>query len=414
MVTLMVDSLVVAAAIVALSADNSGEISSKSEESNENQKDDSLEDKRDESYYLDLRGTLRKYFAIQTTQSDAKENVICSPVSALLPLGKLAMGAVGTSRRELLDAVGYRKSKLKRRFKKLISAMRYLPGVTLDVVSRLYVSKVVTLNKKFVRNAKDVFQSSVDTLDYNSPREAANRINSWVRKETNGMIDNIISPLGISSYTSLILINAIYFAGKWKLPFTKVELGSFHSPRGTKQVPMMTQSGLFKYTKSDILKAQIIEIPYTGDKASFVIVLPYTEKYGLEILLNELMDGPEILDAEMSRMRDVEIILTIPKFKVQTELDLKVSYEKLGLRSIFHASESKLSRILDDGVVYVSKAVQKAVIEVSEKGTEAAAASSVSITWTSLVKQIMFNADRPFLYYIVVDNQQLFAGIFNG
>ncbi|XP_072940643.1 antichymotrypsin-2-like [Epargyreus clarus] len=326
--------------------------------------------------FIALNGALRRSFALTAAIDSHEKNMICSPLSALLPLGKLALGAKGETLDELLLTIGVNKKwKLKSHFKPLIRDLMYLPGVKLDIASRIYISIYALLQSKFESRAKSIFNSSVEKADFGNPAVAAHDINTWVAKNTNGMIKELISASDITPDTSLLMVNAIYFSGKWKLPFERVQDGTFHSPSGDKTVPMMVSYSWYNYVRSKILGAQIIEIPYDGEKASFLIVLPY-KKNGLSSLLTQLKIAPELLDLEMGRMARLKVVLSMPKFKMESQLDLRKLFIKLGLTGIFKPRNSDMQDIVQDRTVFVSNAIQKAVIEVTENGTEAAAVSS--------------------------------------
>ncbi|KAL0840633.1 hypothetical protein ABMA28_015832 [Loxostege sticticalis] len=361
---------------------------------------------------FDLSGTVKSKFALHAALIDPSKNLICSPISALLPLGKLVFGTErGKVRNELLDAIGYTKKKVKRRLRSLISKLKYLPGVTLSIFSTLYISQSQQLRRKFIKTTMSVFKSTCEKLDFTRPAESASVINRKVSEATNGKITKIIGAGDISPSTSLILVNAIYFSGLWKKPFKDVSVGDFHSPTGVRKVPMMKRKGEYNYVRSETLRAQIIEIPYKGNKASFVIVLPFAQN-GLTLLLRQLKVAPNLLNQAMTGMTESTVLLTMPKFRIESELNLNVLYEHIGVRSIFLSDRSGLKRIVNNQKVFVSRAVQKAYIEVTEKGTEAAAATAVHLMMSAM--PVMFTADRPFLFFVKADKYQLFAGIYTG
>ncbi|XP_038210458.1 antichymotrypsin-2-like [Zerene cesonia] len=291
---------------------------------------------------LDMSGTLRKSFFLANAIENIYNNTICSPISALLPLGKLVLRAEGATSDELLTAIGAR---------------------------------------------------NIDKVE----------------AQTSNMIKNIISPNDISPDTSMILVNAVYFFGKWEEPFTKVQTGTFNTPNDVRRIHMMTKVAHFNYTDSESLDAKILKIPYNGGKASFLIVLPNT-KNGLPMLLSQLKLAPEILDSALGTLTNRNVHVTIPKFKIEGDIDLRLMYEQIGVKRIFNEYESELNGIVKEKTLFVSKAKQKAMIDVNEYGTEAAAASAIVASKLSYEKTMQFRADHPFLYFVLSDKQQLFAG----
>ncbi|XP_069354798.1 antichymotrypsin-2-like [Maniola hyperantus] len=357
---------------------------------------------------IDLRGNLLKTLFVFC--GHPAENSVCSPLSALMPLAKLALGAEGQTQEELIPALGVsRMSKIRNRFKPLLVELRYLPGGKLDIASRLYVSQTAHLHRPFVDQSRDIFGSSAVKLDFQNSTYAAEEINLWVSSQTNHMIKDIVAPFDISPTTSLVLVNAVYFSGRWKEPFDKVDNKTFYSPMGSITVPMMTRSGYYNYTTSDALSAEIIEIPYLGEKASFVIVLPTTQ-LGLSILLSQLKLAPELLDSAMASMHETNVDLNVPKFRIESTSNLRELYEVAGVKKIFDTKDSGLTKITRDGSVYVTSAKQKAFIDVHQFGSEAGASSSISMSKLSYQKPLRFNADHPFLFFILVKKEQLFSG----
>ncbi|XP_073951047.1 antichymotrypsin-2-like isoform X2 [Choristoneura fumiferana] len=363
---------------------------------------------------LNLKGTVRKHFLVDTALTNPSKSMICSPVSALLPLGKLAIGAQGKCLNELLSAIGIESlRKIRKEFKPLIRRLGSLSGVTLTILSKIFVSKEVELKSKFRRRAKKIFNSAVERVDFHDPTTAAKEINGWVRDKTHNKIPRIVLENEISPQTSLVLVNAVYFSGTWLNTFKKIKVDKFYAPSSVRSIPFLTREGYYNYSKSDDLDAQVVEIPYQGEQASFVVILP-NSRDGLPVLLHKLKVAPELLTGAVSHLRSADLILTIPKFKTETEIDLKVSYEKLGITEIFRTDKSGLDKIVKEKQnIHVSKAKQKAIIEVTEKGTEAAAASATHVALSAKLNRIIFRANHPFMYIIKFQNEQIFSGIFS-
>nr|XP_026485999.1 antichymotrypsin-2-like [Vanessa tameamea] len=326
---------------------------------------------------MDMNGTLRKSFFVHAALSEPKESTVCSPISALMPLGKLALGAEGHSLDELLSAIGVlKKSMISSHFKPLILELRYLPGVKLDIASKLYISINSRLHRAFSDQAKDIFDSSAEKIDFQYPTYAAEEINSWVSLQTNGLIKDIVSPIDVPPSTSLVLVNGVYFSVVNVIPDFNLRL---------------------------------VQIPYNGDKASLLLVLP-TSRTGLSVLLSQLKLAPELLDSALSRMELKNLQLIMPKFKIESQLNLNAMYLKVGVKKIFDNVDSGLTKIVRDESLHVTNAKQKAFIEVNEFGTEAAGSSVVNTMKFAYQKPSEFKADHPFLFLILVKGQQLFSG----
>ncbi|XP_050681499.1 alaserpin-like isoform X2 [Leptidea sinapis] len=360
--------------------------------------------------WIDISGNLRKSFALGYALDNFKKNTVSSPISALLAIGKVALAATDKNLEELLDAIGLKnRREIGPHFRPIIAALRFLPGVTLDIASRLYVDIKTHLQSKFDEEAKEIFHASVAKVNFETPVTTADTINNWVAEQTMNMIKEIVKSDDVSPDTSLILINAIYFLGKWKDPFVSVQASTFHTPTDVRRVSMMSITREFNYTDCKFLNAKLVMIPYVGGKTSFLIVVPNAIN-GLKVLLAQLKLAPELLNKAIDEMKPKKVDLAMPKFKIESKMDLRNMLEKVGVKRIFNKYESGLSGMVKDKKVFVSKATQKAIIEVNEFGTEAAAVSAVHIELLSLQLTEHVHADHPFLFYVLAHKHQLFVG----
>jgi len=242
------------------------------------------------------------------------------------------------------------------------------------------------------------------------------KINQWVAGVTRNVIKDFLSEDDIQSNTALVLVNAAYFKGKWKSPFSEGETyeGEFHLSNGTKVLTMMmTQEGKFKHKVDKKLGAEVLELPYVGDDISMLILLPVKPSpTAVQDLLRKLTgkDLQKLVESLNSKeSAGPKRTVTIPKFTVESELDLQTILESMGVGDLFQSS-ADLS-VLAPGV-QMTAAVHKAKIQVDEKGTEAAAATSFI---SARVYIESFTADQPFVYtvYNKAANIPLFLGVFN-
>ncbi|KAJ0180081.1 hypothetical protein K1T71_004672 [Dendrolimus kikuchii] len=359
------------------------------------------------------KGTLRKKFALEFLTSRSANNAVCSPLSALLPLGKLTLGATNKGKNELLKVIGEKNlNDMKREFKIKLHDLKYLPGVTLDIASILYVAQDSRVRSKYRNESEEVFHSAIDKVDFSQSIQAANKINTWVSMQTGGKINLLVSPNDIKKDQKLVLVNTIYFSGQWDKGFDEVYTGEFFTPTGTRNVVMMYKTDFYRYTHDKTLNAKIIEIPYEGKEASFVIVLPDT-KDGLSILIRQLKLAGNLFNTAFRNMKNSKLKLSMPKFKIETQINLLPLYNTMGLSKIIHGRISYLTDIVDDDQLFLTFAIQKAVIEVNEKGAKAAAASAIGVRPVSLLILPEIHVNHPFLFYIKTKGEQLFAGVVN-
>ncbi|XP_063393784.1 antichymotrypsin-2-like isoform X1 [Cydia fagiglandana] len=345
---------------------------------------------------------------------DKSKSVVSSPLSAEILLALLSLGSSEPALPELLGAIGFQDTDaIRSSFSLVSSRLKSIKGVTLDVANRVYLQQGHELDSKLKDDAVKVFDAALEPMDFSNGAAAAKLINDWVESKTNNKIKDLISEDSLNALTRLVLVNALYFKGKWKhqfKPHNTMDKPFYVKKDTTVDVPMMYIEEQFRYGESEKLNSQLLEMPYEGDEASMVIVLP-KDIEGLDAVLKQLTSGVDLVQ-ELNSMISTKVQVTIPKFKIETEIDLKELLPKLGIKAIFDEKNSGLTKILDSTEpLYVSKAIQKAFIEVNEEGAEAAAAT-VGVIRTrraAPLDQRVFTADRPALWCLKLGNHVAFA-----
>ncbi|XP_026485749.2 alaserpin-like isoform X1 [Vanessa tameamea] len=354
----------------------------------------------------------------EVVKANKEKSIVLSAYSVMPPLAQLALASVGESHDELLNAIGMPNDNVtKAAFSFANSKLRSTKGVTLQTASKIYVAQNYELNTEFAAVSRDTFGSEVKNVDFSKNTEVAAEVNAWVEDQTNHRIKDLVDPASLTSDTRALLVNAIYFKGTWKIPFQTFATKDrdFHVTKNkVVQVPTMYNKDTYSYTESIELNAQILEIPYEGDEASCVFVLP-REIDGINELAEKLKD-PTVLDKAMSNMREIEVEVYLPKFKIETTTDLKDILQKMDVQRLFSPKTARLDNLLKHtSNLYIDSALQKAFIEINEEGAEAAAANVIGIAGASVVidpiKPPVFKADRPFYFAIKTNSITLFNGI---
>jgi serpin B len=229
--------------------------------------------------------------------------------------------------------------------------------------------------------------------------QARQTINQWVERQTNGKIKDLISRGLLDSMTRLVLTNAIYFKGNWASQFKedRTREGPFDLLDGSKvQVPMMNQTEQFGYAETDTL--QVLELPYVGEELSMVILLPKRTD-GIGELEREL--AGESLSKWLGAVRRQEVIVSMPKFKLTSKFSLGQVLRSMGMTAAF-SEQADFSGMTGGRDLFISAVVHQAYVDVNEEGTEAAAATGVTMRVTSVgpVRTPVFRADHPFIFLI--------------
>ncbi|XP_063832687.1 antichymotrypsin-2-like isoform X4 [Ostrinia nubilalis] len=369
-----------------------------------------------------LASSIAQFSAKFCNELDKNKSVVSSPLSAEILLALLTLGTTEPAHDELLTALGIPDdASIRSGFSVVSDKLKSIKGVTLNVANKVYVMEgAYDLHSELKQDAIKVFDAGFEKVNFEESAAAASLINKWVEDKTNNRIKDLISEDDLNRYTRLVLVNAIYFKGTWSKKFDPMHTMDkpFHvNATTTIQVPMMYKEDNFRYGESEALNAQLLEMSYVGGEASMLIVLP-REVEGLDGVLKKLAGGFDLLGEVERKMFSTKVQVTMPKFKIETEIDLNTLLFKLGIKSIFNSKgPSGLTKVLNcDEPLYVSKAVQKAFIEVNEEGAEAAAATAMSIAmFCAIIEPVTeFVADRPFLVTIFVDGAPYFVAAHRG
>nr|UEP64296.1 teratocyte serpin I [Cotesia flavipes] len=356
----------------------------------------------------------------KTSSESTKDNLICSPLSAGIVLSMAAYGARGNTEKQMRtslrmpenDAVG------KSGFQSLIDTLNSVKKVQLKLAQKIFTTTGFEMKPDFKAITENNFRSTAQSLDFAKAVESSQTINKWCKEQTNSSIKEIIQPDDLNG-AAMVLLNAVYFKGNWLSKFKGEQTlrQPFHVDENTtKDVDMMHQKNAFNYGELPELDAIFVELPYEkedeNDAISMFIILPNNVN-GLSKSENSLHTLNFKNMHENKRM--TEMRLYMPKFKIESTLQLQPILEKVGMTDMFSDS-ADFTGITDSPPLKVSKVIQKAFIEVNEEGSEASAVTAGVISFRSSKIPhpipITVMIDRPFIYTIVhsAANAVLFQG----
>lgn len=334
-------------------------------------------------------------------KEDKGKNVFISPVSISTALAMTYNGARSTTEREMADVLGFsglNRQTVNESFKNLNGHLLSIKDVELNTANSIWIREGENMNETFLSRTKEYFDAKTDSLDFSDPG-AADIINGWISDKTKGKIEKMLTP-PISQDVVMYLINAIYFKGAWLVEFDPEETSDklFESVSGRKQmIKMMFRKSSVEYLDADGYRA--VRLPYSGDKIAMYCILPdegtdindFSRGMDTE-LWNEIREGVE---------KTEETVLGIPRFKVEYGIKkLNDTLKRLGMKNAFTPG-ADFSGIREG--IFISRVLHKAVIEVNEKGSEAAAATVVEMVECAALNPPSFIADRPFVYIIADD-----------
>ncbi|KAM6171912.1 serpin A9 [Erethizon dorsatum] len=316
----------------------------------------------------------------------------------------LSLGGYSATKAQILRTLGFNltatpESAIHQGFQHLVHALN-VPNKELDLRmgSALFVKKGLQLQASFLDRAKRLYGSKVFSVDF-SNAFTAQRINSYVEKETKGKVMNLIQDL--DALTAMVLVNHIYFKAKWMKPFNPADTHkSFPflvDKQTTVHIPMMQQMETLASGVDPKLNCSVLQMDYRGDTMA-LFVLPGEGK--MEQLEEKLSTRVLRRWSHSLQRRWIEVF--IPKFSISASYDLETILPKMGICDAF-GKNADFSGITKSGFLQVSKATHKAVLDIGEEGTEAVAATATKLTVRSKDKPSspVLCFDEPFLMIIL-------------
>ncbi|MBO7118681.1 MAG: serpin family protein, partial [Bacteroidales bacterium] len=211
--------------------------------------------------------------------------------------------------------------------------------------------------------------------------------------------------------TVMALVNALYFNGKWSNEFDKATNGQFTALNSsTVSSKMMSRTGSYKYAAADGYR--MVSIPYGNGAFVMDLILPSAN--GADAF-DKAVKGLtwNVYSSLINNAHSAEVCVTMPVFKMEYDAELQDILAAMGMPSAFGGS-ANFSGITDDAALCISQVIHKTLVDVDEKGTEAAAVTVVGMIKTSAEPEntIYFTADRPFIFAIreTSTNSLLFIG----
>ncbi|XP_030043783.1 plasminogen activator inhibitor 1 [Microcaecilia unicolor] len=341
----------------------------------------------------------------EIVNSSEDRNVAFSPYGVAAVLAMIQIGAKGNTKSQIKEAMKYGIEE-----KGVATALRKLRKeitgpLNLDVVNTadaLFVQRDMKLVRGFLKKFLRAFHQMVKQVDFTEEETARSIINDWVKFRTEGMITDFLGENDLNELTRLVLVNAIYFKGMWKMPFPEKATHSrvFHKSDGsTVSALMMAQTAKFNYSEFVTPSGDyydVIELPYHGETLSMLIAVPFQKEVPLSAL-TDIIDV-ELINHWKSRMQKVTRLLVLPKFSLESKVDLKEPLMNLGMTDLFDESLADFTNLCDEQALYVSQALQKVKIEVNESGTKAAASTAAIVYARMAPLEVIM--DRPFLFVV--------------
>ena len=330
-----------------------------------------------------------------------EENLFYSPHSLSVALAMTYAGARAETERQMAAALHYTlpQDQLHPAFNALDQALSSRGEG--EEAFRLYMANAIwgqqgySFLKAFLDTLAENYGAGLRTVDFARSEEARRLINQWVGDQTERRIPDLLPPNSVDGETTLVLTNAVYFKAAWTHPFAegRTQDGAFTLLDGGEvMVPMMEQAAELGYAERPGVQA--VELPYAGGELSMVILLP--EAGSFEAFARGL-DAVE-LEAILGEMEPLGVRLGMPKFRFDTEVQLRDALMELGMVDAF--GEADFSGMDGTKELFIDEVYHDAFVAVDEAGTEAAAATAVVVARKGLAVEQEVRVDRPFLFLI--------------
>jgi len=325
----------------------------------------------------------------------AEGNLFLSPHSIASTLTLTSAGAAGKTHEQMARTLHIPKAGA---FEMIASLDQDLTtrgnkGVRLTSLNRVWVDEGMDVKQAF-RDALAAAGAGVETADFKQKPEVGRlMVNKWSKEKTGGQINDLLPGGSVTPLTRVVLASAVHFKADWASKFKaeKTTPGEFATPTSKVTVPMMKQFSPFLLGEME--SGPVIELPYVGEQFSMVLAIPGGDKK-LRDVEQDLIDGKLTAALGKGVRQKVEVVL--PRFKMATSLQLPATLRAMGMEDAFGPS-ADFSGIDGSKDLYLSGMFHKAALEVSEEGTEAAAATGAIISARS---RVVFHADQPFVFVI--------------
>jgi len=323
-------------------------------------------------------------------------NLFLSPYSVTSTLTMIYAGVSGDTENQMTELF-QADNKLNSDFGQLERSLASSGKYRLNLANQIWVQPNMPIKAEFSESLHETRQTVFKTADFQTkPEESRQQINNWVKEKTEGKIIDLITSSMITPQTQLAIVNAIYFKGKWQMPFDSEQTKEkpFSKLDGTEiLVPMMMQDKAeFNYFEDDYV--EWIELPYSTDGSE--------NQISMQIVLPKKLENFSLVEEKLenyinSKGETEELSVYLPKFTLKSSFQLETYLQKLGMTDAFDPAKADFSKMTDAKGIAISTIAHQAFVEVNEEGTEAAAATAAIV---SRGRSKVFRVNRPFIFLI--------------
>ena len=332
---------------------------------------------------------------------------IMSPISVSYLLGMLNAGAEGETQRQITDVLGLEGSvkEINSYFKKVMDEASSVDStVTIKIANCINVnsSRNYRLIPGYKADMQKFYDAQIDAFDFGNGSNV-DIINNWCDTHTDGMIPKIIN--SIDPEAAMYLLNAVFFKASWTDKFDPKDTRNrtFTKQDGTiLEHKMMHVAIKAAYGSNNLCK--MLSLPYGNGNYSMNVLLPHKGKTVGDII--QSLSAHQLAQQRTQEMTIHNVDILMPRFTTESEIKLEQVLSSMGMPLAFNPLAAQFSKMIKGEELWVSMMMQKAKIEVNEKGTKASAITiakgyTKSLSGGNRPMHVEFYATRPFVYYIV-------------
>jgi serine protease inhibitor len=347
-----------------------------------------------------------------------EENTAYSPVNVYLALGMLAEITEGNSRQQILDLIGADSMDTLRTQASAVWNGQYRnDGATTSILaSSLWLNNDIAFIPETIQQVSDIYYASVYQGKMGS-EELNELFQDWMNQQTGGLLQEQIKDLTLDEGTVLSLATTIYYRAKWVDTFSEENTSedTFHAAAEDIPCDFMHNTIQSQYYWNDSFSA--VSMPLENGGGTMWFILP-DEGVSLKQLVEKSEATELILSGEKwKNQKEMMIHLSVPKFDITSQTDLKEGLQSLGVTDVFDASQSDFSPLCKSAKgVFIGSADHGVRVAVDEEGITAAAYTVMPAYGSTppLGEEIYFTLDRPFLFAVTSDDGlPLFVGTVN-
>ena len=365
----------------------------------------------DENYLAGVRAFLIKSATLSLSDTEGK-NALVSPASLFFALAMATEGASGTTKEQLLNALGTDEALLRSETAKLFRRLYFENEVgSFTAYNSAWLDGRADFDDATLQTLADSYYASCIAADFTGTAYKK-QIADWIYERTNGLLGGDPSAFEVDPATLMLLINTLYYKDQWMSKFNEENTAAadFHNADGSSasfDFLNGTRSGSFQQTDAFLSSSLLLK------NGSIRFVLPNDGVSPEEIVNNEALFS-QAVDSAQSETGFGEVVWQIPKFDYSVELDLSDTLKAMGITDAFDSENADFSGFTQSEKLFLGGVKQGSKIALDENGIEAASYTELSFATTSLpTDRAEMVLDRPFLYIVYVGDMPVFVGIVN-